>query len=269
MATPRKVGPCFFVTSLVPCGLAGVTVSGCENSTPRPQKRVAVTSHRGAGSLEPENTLRALRRALDLSADQIEIDVQLTRDGRLVLMHDPTVDRTTDGTGKVAELTFAEIRRLDAGSGERVPTLEEALSLVDGKVILQIELKGPGTARPAVAAAMNAGREDRVVLTSFIHQELKDARSLNPRLQLGALWGRLPPDVVRQTKRLGAHALHVWHEFIDRQLVTEAHGRGLLVRAWNTSKEEDMRRLITLGVDAIGSDRPDVLIDVCRQAGVR
>jgi glycerophosphoryl diester phosphodiesterase len=74
---------------------------------------------------------------------------------------------------------------------------------------------------------------------------------------------------VRQTKQLDAEALHIWHEFVDQYLVTEAHAQGLLVRAWNTSKEEDMRRLINLGVDAIGSDRPDVLIDVCRQAGVR
>jgi glycerophosphoryl diester phosphodiesterase len=219
--------------------------------------------------LEPENTLRALRRAIDLSADQIEIDVQLTKDEQLVLMHDPTVDRTTNGTGKVVDLTFTEIRQLDAGSGERVPTLEEALSLVNGKVILQIELKGQGTAAPVVRTVTTAGQQDQVILTSFMHQELKEVHRLNPRLRLGVLWGRLPADVVPQTKQLGAQALHVWHEFIDQQLVTEAHSQGLLIRAWNTSKEEDMRRLIVLGVDAIGSDRPDVLIDVCRQVGVR
>jgi glycerophosphoryl diester phosphodiesterase len=230
---------------------------------------VVVTSHRGAGSLEPENTLRAIRRAIALGVDQIEIDVQLTKDGHLILMHDPAVDRTTNGSGKIAELTCAEIRQLDAGNGERVPTLDEALALVNGKVILQIELKGQGTAQPTVSAVINAGREDYVVLTSFIHQELENAHRLNPRLQLGALWGRLPVDVMQQTKQLAAGALHIWHEFVDQHLVTEAHTQGLLVRAWNTSKEEDMRRLITLGVDAIGSDRPDVLIDVCRQAGVR
>jgi len=232
-------------------------------------QNVVVTSHRGAGSLEPENTLRAIRRAVALGVDQIEIDVQLTIDGHLILMHDPTTNRTTNGSGKIAELTCAEIRQLDAGSGERVPTLDEALALVNGKVVLQIELKGPGTAQPTVSAVMNAGREDHVVLTSFMHQELKAAHRLNPRLRLGALWGRLPADVVQQTKQLDAEALHIWHEFVDQHLVTEAHAQGLLVRAWNTSKEEDMRRLINLGVDAIGSDRPDVLIDVCRQAGVR
>ncbi len=228
-----------------------------------------ITSHRGAGSLEPENTLRAMQRAIALGVDQIETDAQLTRDGYLVLMHDPTVDRTTDGTGKVAELTFAEIRRLNAGHGECVPTLQEALALTRGKVVLQIELKGPGTALPVVQAVEAADAVDQVILTSFKHQWLVEAQAQNPKLHTGALWGRLPTDSVQQTQQLGLHALHIWHEFIDQQLVKDAHEQGLLVRAWNTDKEDDMRRLIDLGVDAIGSDRPDLLLDVCRQMGVR
>lgn len=230
---------------------------------------MVVTSHRGAGSLEPENTLRAIRRAIALGVDQIEIDAQLTKDGHLILMHDATVDRTTNGSGKIANLTLTEIRQFDAGSGERVPTLDEALALLTGNVILQIELKGPGTAQPTVSAVMNAGKEEHVVLTSFMHQELRDVQRLNPRLRLGALWGRLPADVIQQMKQLGAEALHVWHEFVDQPLIAEAHAQGLLVRAWNTSNAEDMRRLIALGVDAIGSDRPDVLLEVCRHVGLR
>jgi glycerophosphoryl diester phosphodiesterase len=232
-------------------------------------QNVIVTSHRGAGSLEPENTLRAMRRAIALGVDQIETDVQLTRDGHLVLMHDPTVDRTTNGTGKIAELTFAELRKLDAGFGERVPTLEEALAVTQGKVVLQIELKGPGTTQPVVQAVEAVKAVDQVILTSFKHDWLKEALSLNPQLRTGALWGRLPANVVQQTQQLGLHALHIWHEWIDQQLVKDAHERGLLVRAWNTDKEDDMRRLITLGVDAIGSDRPDILLDVCHHMGVR
>jgi len=230
---------------------------------------VIITSHRGAGSLEPENTLRAMQRAIALGVDQIETDAQLTRDGYLVLMHDPTVDRTTNGTGKVAKLTFAEIRQLNAGHGERIPTLQEALALTRGKVVLQIELKGPGTALPVVQAVEAADAVDQVILTSFKHQWLVEAQAQNPKLHTGALWGRLPTDSVQQTQQLGLHALHIWHEFIDEQLVKDAHERGLLVRAWNTEKEDDMRRLIGLGVDAIGSDRPDLLLDVCRQMGVR
>jgi len=227
------------------------------------------TSHRGAGFLEPENTLRALCRAIELGVDQIEIDVQLTRDDHLILMHDPTVDRTTNGTGRIAELSFAEIRQLDAGLGEQVPTLEEALALVDGRVTLQIELKGPQTA-PAVMQTLAATKKDEaVVLTSFMHQQLVEAHQLNPQIRTGALWGRLPANAVQRTQQLNAQALHVWHEFITPQLVAAAHAQGLLVRAWNANKETEMRRLIELGVDAIGSDRPDVLLEVCRQAGLR
>lgn len=228
-----------------------------------------VTSHRGAGFLEPENTLRAIRRAIDLGADQVEIDVQLTRDHQLILMHDVTVDRTTTGHGNVADLTLAEIRQFDAGQGERVPTLEEVLTLADGKITPQIELKGPGAASFVVKTLQTFHCVDKVILTSFLHQQLLEARQLAPGIHAGALWGRLPNDVVIQAERLGVQALHLWHQFITSQIVADAHARGLLVRAWNVNTEEEMQGLIALGVDAIGSDRPDLLIDVCRRAGVR
>ena len=228
-----------------------------------------VTSHRGAGFLEPENTLRAIRRAIELGADQVEIDVHLTRDGRLVLMHDATVDRTTNGAGIIAGLSLDEIRLLDAGLGERVPTLEEALELANGKITSQIELKGSGTAFTVVQALTTMGCADKVVLTSFLHTQLQDVRRLDKNIAIGALWGRLPPDVVVRSRQLEAQAMHIWHEFIDGALVRDAHAQGLLVRAWNANTEEEMRRLIDLGVDAIGSDRPDLLLEVCRRAGVR
>jgi glycerophosphoryl diester phosphodiesterase len=228
-----------------------------------------ITSHRGAGFLEPENTLRAIRRAIELGADQVEFDVQLTQDGVLVLMHDETIDRTTNGKGKIRELTLREIRQLDAGQGEQVPTLEEVLTLTDGKITPQIELKGPDTAAAVVRVIEAAGKIDEAIVTSFLHQQLVEARRLSAQLQTGALWGRLPADVVPQSRQLGVRALHIWHEFIDEKLVSEAHAHGLLIRAWNANTEEAMQRLIKLNVDAIGSDRPDLLLDVCRRAGVR
>src|SRR5712691_9894392 len=100
-------------------------------------KRIFVTGHRGAAGLEPENTLRSFRRACELGVDRIETDVRLTRDGRLVCLHDATVDRTTDGTGPMAEMTFDQLHRLDAGHGERIPTLEGALATVRGRAVLQ------------------------------------------------------------------------------------------------------------------------------------
>lgn len=225
---------------------------------------MVITAHRGAGYLEPENTLRAIQRAIDLGVDQIEVDARLTRDGHLVLMHDPRVDRTTNGTGSVADLTLAEIRHLDAGLGERVPTLEEALEITRGKVTLQVELKGQRTAPAVVQAVAVAGREADVILTSFIHRRLAEVLSLNSRISTGALWGHPPADAVQRAQQLGVCALHIWYEHIDQKLITEAHAHGLQVRAWNPNREEEMRTLIELGVDAIGSDRPDVLLAVYR-----
>lgn len=226
---------------------------------------MVITAHRGAGFLEPENTLRALRRAIALGVDQIEVDARLTRDGRVILMHDPTVDRTTNGVGRVADLTLAQLRQLDAGLGELVPTLEEALACVRGKVVLQIELKEAHTAAAVVRAVVAAGMEDAVIVTSFVHRWLQEVHTYHPRIRTGALWTRPPHDVVQRARRLGVHALHVWHGHIDEQLVATAHAHGLLVRAWNANHAEEMRRLIALGVDAISSDRPDILLAVYRR----
>ena len=141
-----------------------------------------ITGHRGAAKLEPENTRLSFQKAIDLGVDQIETDVHLTKDNHLVIIHDATVDRTTNGQGEIADLTLLEIRQLDAGKGERIPTLGEVIEWVRGKVILQIELKGPDTAEPVVRAVEQNGMEREVVLTSFVHDRLRKARQLNPNL---------------------------------------------------------------------------------------
>lgn len=223
-----------------------------------------ITGHRGAAKLEPENTLRSIQKAIDLGVDQIEIDVHLTRDGHLVVIHDMTVDRTTNGHGAVADLTLQEIKQLDAGKGERIPTLQEVIDGVRGKVILQIELKGPGTAEPVVRAVEQNGIADEVVLTSFVHDRLREAHQLNPKISLGALWSKPPEDACEQAIEMGAEALHIQHQHIDAALVQKAHAAGLKIRAWNPDTIEEMQRVIDLGVDAVGSNRPDLLIALCR-----
>ncbi len=221
-----------------------------------------LTGHRGAAKLEPENTLLSMQKAIDLGVDQIEIDVHLTRDQHLVVLHDTTVDRTTDGEGAIADFTLAEVKQLDAGKGERIPTLQEVIDLVRGKVILQIELKGPGTAAPVIQAIKQNSMENGVLLTSFVHDRLREARQLNPNLRLGALWADPPPDACEQAIEMGAEAIHIQHLNIDSQLVEKAHAHGLKIRAWNPDTVEEIQRVIDLGVDAIGSNRPDLLIAV-------
>src|SRR5437660_7666970 len=107
--------------------------------------KILSVGHRGAAALEPENTIRSFRRAIELGCDFAECDVHLTRDGQLAVMHDAAVDRTTNGSGPISDFTMAELKQLDAGQGERVPTLDEVLETVRGRIKLLIELKGPGT----------------------------------------------------------------------------------------------------------------------------
>ena len=223
-----------------------------------------LTGHRGAAELEPENTRLSIQKAIDLSVDQVEIDVHLTRDQHLVVIHDATVDRTTDGQGAVADFTLVEIKRLDAGKGERIPTLQEVIDLVRGKVVLQIELKGPDTAEPVVRAVERNSMESEVLLTSFVHERLREARQLNPSLALGALWSNPPDDACEQAIDMGGEAIHIQHQNIDAQLVRKAQAHGLKIRAWNPDTVKEIQRAIDLGVDAIGSNRPDLLIALGR-----
>jgi glycerophosphoryl diester phosphodiesterase len=223
-----------------------------------------ITGHRGAAKLEPENTPLSIQTAIDLGVDQVEIDVHLTKDNHLVVIHDATVDRTTDGEGAIADLTLQELKQLDAGKGERIPTLQEVIELVHGKVILQIELKGPGTAEPVIRAIAQNGIEGQVVVTSFVHDRLRETGRLNPNLSLGALWSKPPDNSCEQALDIGAEAIHIQHQNITADLVREAHAHGLKIRAWNPDTVEEIQRVIDLGVDAVGSNRPDLLVQLCR-----
>jgi glycerophosphoryl diester phosphodiesterase len=152
------------------------------------------------------------------------------------------------------------VKQLDAGKGERIPTLQEVMDLVRGKVILQIELKGPDTAEPVIQAVEQNSMENEVLLTSFVHDRLRESGQLNPNLRLGALWPNPPDDACEQAIDMGAEAIHIQHQNIDTQLIQKAHAHGLKIRAWNPDTVEEIQRVIDLGVDAIGSNRPDLLI---------
>jgi glycerophosphoryl diester phosphodiesterase len=228
------------------------------------ERGIVLTGHRGAAKLEPENTLRAMRKAIALGVDQIELDVHLTRDQQLVVMHDDKVDRTTNGHGPVGEFSLEELRQLDAGQGERVPTLQEVIDLVGDRAVLQIELKGEGTAAPTVRLIEANGLADKVLFTSFAHERLREVRQLNPRIRLAALWVAPPPDVCQQALDMGAEAIHIQHQHITPEVVRQVHESGLQIRAWNPDTEEEILRVADLGVDAIGSNRPDLLVKLLR-----
>ena len=230
---------------------------------------IRVVGHRGAAGLEPENTLPSIEKAIELGVDQIEVDARVTKDGRLVVIHDETVDRTTNGHGYVKYLTFDELRKLDAGDGERIPTLREVLEHTKGKVILQIELKVKEAAEPVVNLVEEMDAVVNVVITSFMHELLEKVHQLNPNIRTGALFFDVEGDIYRRALDVHSDTIHVYHKNIDASLAEKAHRRGLKVEAWNPDEEEEMKRMIDHGVDVISSNRPDILLNLLRSMGLR
>ncbi len=225
--------------------------------------------HRGAAATAPENTLASFRRAIALGADAVELDVQRTADGHLVVMHDDTVDRTTDGAGRVAGLTLARIEALDAGSwkgpefaGERVPTLDLVVDAVPAPTILFVELKAGSARDPGIEEellrAIRPAR-GRVRVSSFDHRALARLHALDPQVPLGALFAFLPVDPVALARACGASALHPSVRYLVPEVVAEAHAARLEVHAWTVNEPEEIAAVRALGVDGIFSDHPDRL----------
>ena len=231
-------------------------------------RTVEVTAHRGAAAIEPENTLRGFRYALGLGAHRVELDVHLSHDNQLIVMHDANVERTTDGSGAIAQMSVAEIKQLDAGQGERVPTLQEVIELFQehwqngGESKLQIELKGPNTAAPTVEAIVKNNIADKVVLSSFDETQLTAAMQLLPETTYVFLTAKLEPDPLEIALHIGASGVHLNHKLATREWVERVHAAGLHARVWNIDEVERMKWAIDLGVDGIGSNDPKLLLDV-------
>jgi glycerophosphoryl diester phosphodiesterase len=227
---------------------------------------VLVIAHRGASGTRPENTLAAFRRAAALGADMIELDVQLTRDGAVVVLHDATLERTTDGSGPVRERTLAEIRRLDAGAwfgaafrGERVPTLAEVFAAV--ALPVNVELKpvaNDGLEEHALAVVDAAGALGRVVFSSFERTALVRLRRASPAAGIAVLWECAPiAEAVAFAGRVGARALHLRKDAVMAPAVAAASAAGLPVRAWTVNDTAESARLQRAGIDGIFTDFPE------------
>jgi len=237
---------------------------------------VWVVAHRGASGHAPENTLAAFRRAVELGANFIETDLQLSRDARFVAIHDDTLDRTTSGHGPVHGLALAELRELDAGSwfgpqfaGERIPTLEEILRFAcESDVVFYLEIK-PGGAwgleHALVGALQDAGEAVRAVILSFEPASLAAVRRLEPTLMTGFLFDQADAGVVQQAVRAGVRQLAPRGDLVTPALVAQARRADLQVVTWTINEPAHMRALIATGVDGIMTDYPDRLVAVLRE----
>lgn len=223
-----------------------------------------VVGHRGAMGHAPENTLASFQKALELEVDWVELDVYVVED-RLIVIHDHTLDRTTNGSGPIEAHSLTELRALDAGNGQQIPFLEEVFDLIDRQVGINVELKGPGTAAPAVAfleKKIAAGWPlEKLLLSSFAHAQLLEARRLKPDIPRAPLYYGRPPDFNFAINELAAVAVNPFYKDVNEALVAAAHDRGLAVWTYTVNEAEDINRMRALGVDAVFTNYPDRVVD--------
>jgi len=245
--------------------LFALLLGGCAR-----KETVIVTAHRGASSVAPENTISAMAAAIEAGAEYAELDVRLTRDGEVVLMHDQTLDRTTDGTGELWDYSLEELRALDAGSwfgeefaGEPIPTLQAVMRYVKGRLKLNIEIKVSREEPTITSAVVDLIRSeqcgDDCLITSFDREIVDEVKEIAPEVRAGLIFGSGYPDDVFD----GAwEILSCHYEVVDSAFVDRAHEHGKSVHVWTVDNRDLMLRLIRLGVDGIISNRPALLTEV-------
>lgn len=223
-------------------------------------------AHRGASGGFPENTLRAFTAAIAAGAQMCELDVQLTIDGAVVVIHDETVERTTDGCGAVRSMTLAELKRLDAGirfgrefAGERIPTLEEVMAVADGRCGLNIEIKSAGVERKVCELIVERRALATAMISSFDWDALAVVRHFEPRVRVGLLASQWPARLVGAAFELKAESINPRSDIVTEDLCIAAHERNLSVYTWTVDEPGEMRRLIAFGVDGIMTNYPERL----------
>jgi glycerophosphoryl diester phosphodiesterase len=223
--------------------------------------RPLLGGHRGNPADSPENTMRSFRSAIAAGCDLIECDVHLSSDGRLVVIHDHTLERTTNGKGLVYEHTAAELRKLDAGKGERIPLLQEVVELSLGKVGLVIEIKKlpipyPGLEEKLLAMLRQLGAVPECAVISFHHPSIRALREMEPKLQVGILEGARPIDPARMLRESGADVYSPHWGAMDPQLVKEVHAAGGAVAVWPVDDDAGVAWCKFCKPDSIFSNRP-------------
>ncbi|MGP3988278.1 glycerophosphodiester phosphodiesterase [Streptomyces sp. 3N207] len=212
--------------------------------------------HRGVMGVEPENTLRSFVRAEREGLDVVELDLHLSKDGELVVMHDADVARTTDGSGPISDFTLAELRELDAGQGERVPVFDEVVDAVGSP--LQAEIKDRAAARVLAETIVRRGLQERVTVISFHAEALRETREHLPDIPLVLVAGRSSPTAPERAQELGARMISLELQHVDADIVRRAHDAGIQVISWTVNTDEELARVRELGLDGVVTDMPAV-----------
>jgi len=272
----RKFTILFLATIvLMPLFTVSVFASSSETPTMKQQQKMVNIAHRGASGHAPENTIAAFDKAFEMKADYIEIDVQMTSDGRLVAIHDTTIDRTTNGTGSVGDYTLEELRQLDAGSwfgekfaGEQIPTFEEVLDRHRGKIGILIELKSPElypgveekVADALIERNMHKPNNKKIIIQSFNHESVQKSKELVPNIPHGVLAGLSWADVTdEQLAEFAAYAdfFNPNMNIVTHELVERVQDKRMKMYPYTVRTQEQANNLFELSVDGIITDFPE------------
>ncbi len=242
-----------------------------------------IIAHRGFSGQAPENTLVAIRQAIKAGADMVEIDVTMTADGQVILLHDETLDRTTSGQGLPTDFTLEELRGLDAGSwfgpqyaGEKIPTLAEALETVKNRILINIEIKTEAVEHGVVpkVVALIAEHEmlDQVVVSSFSPEALRLMKVSDPAVITATLFnkelhtGRDPLEIIQE---VGSRGFNISGKRLTQAMIERCHKHGIPVAVYTVNEPDQMHLLMEVGVDAVFTDHPDLMIEVLEEGEAR
>jgi glycerophosphoryl diester phosphodiesterase len=219
-----------------------------------------IVAHRGAAAYEPENTVRSFEKAFQLGADFVELDIRLSKDGVLVIIHDEVVDRTTNGSGFVRNLTLNQLKLLDAGKGGKIPTLNEVLERFnEEKHKFFIEAKEPGLEEKLLKTIVEHEAQNRVTVTSFYHNVLKKIKERRKDIKLGVISACQPVNPEKLAKDAKANILLPKFQYVDNKVVKRAHKNSLNIIPWTINNKQDAEKMININVDGIVTDKPDIL----------
>lgn len=221
---------------------------------------MVVCGHRGAAGLAPENTLTAFRKGLEVGVDALECDVHLSADGRVMIHHDPTLDRTTNGKGALSALPASRLRELDAGDGGPVPYLEELLELAKGRADLVIEFKDDAAVLPAYDLVRGAGMLEHTTFISFELHRLVELRKHSAEARVSSLWWN-PTEADIAYAATMSSGVDMYHMRLSPFLARVIKGAGLFLRVYTPNDWHSHDLMIRMGVDAITTDRPDILLE--------
>lgn len=211
-----------------------------------------IIAHRGASFFEPENTIKSYSRAIEMGADFVEVDVRLSKDKELIIMHDADLSRTTNGKGLVKNLTIDELKKLDAGNGEKIPTLDEVIALVKNKIGLIIEIKEPGTEN-SIIEKIEENKIENVTLTSFYHKTVKNVAKFN--IGAGIIFVGEPVNVYKLAVDANAGIIFPSYRYMTEELVKNAKKHNLTIYPWAIDHKKIFHKFKLMGVDGIVTNR--------------